>query len=172
MLTPAPGAPVRPIPGPGFIAACAVSTWVDSHSSVVAGHLAWLLIGHAPARRQGETAENIEDGLLGMAAAMRLRPAEERVPHVGERLIMRRAVVALDYGHPEYVMRIPHPGDGWRAHAACGLPVCVALGLDPIPPGAGAEIIERYLHRGAADGRVLMGATGVRPKLQEIRCIN
>lgn len=157
---------VRPIPGPDFIARCTMTTWVDTDSSVMAGPLGWLLLGHAPLRTPDETPEGVTNGLLGMADAMRLRPAAQRVPHVGNLLIMRRDIVALDYGHPEYVMRIPEPGDQWRAHAALGRPVCIALGLDPIPPGAGAEIIDRYIQNGAATGRVHMGATGVRTRFR------
>jgi hypothetical protein len=121
--------------------------------------LAWLLLGHAPPRRPDETAEGIEDGPLGMAGAMRLRPAGERVPHVGDRLITRREIAALGYGHDEHVMRPPHPGNEWCVHAARGLPVRIALGLDPR-----ADAVDAYIRQAAARGTVLLGATGVRSR--------
>ena len=149
-----------PVPGPGFVAGCAVVSWLDVHS--VAGPIAYLLIGHLPPRRPGETAESIESGLLGMVDAMRLRPAAERVPAIGPRLVMRGPYVALDYGHPSYFMRIPTPPAEWRAHLAHGGAACLTIGLDPIAPGLGPDAFGAYISRIAATGRAYMGATGLR----------
>ncbi|WP_411141405.1 hypothetical protein [Streptomyces sp. x-80] len=123
--------------------------------------IAYVLIGHAPPRRPEETAA-IETGLLGMVDAMRLRPAAERVPHVGDRLTLRGPVVVLDYGHPACTMQLPATGDEWRAHVSAGGRVCLAIGLDPIPPGAGPDAVEAYLARVLATGRAYMGATTIR----------
>lgn len=154
------GLTIRAVPGPGFVAGCTVTTWLDDTSP--AGPVAYLLIGHAPARRANETAASIELGLLGMVDAMRLRPAAERVPAVGDRLVMRGPYVALDYGHPKFFMRIPSPGADWRAHLTYGGQACVTIGLDPIPPGAGPDAIGAYLDRVAATNRAYMGATALR----------
>ncbi|MGC0205209.1 hypothetical protein [Streptomyces levis] len=149
----------RAVPGPGFVAGCTVSTWLQT--GALAEPVAHVLIGHAPPRRAHEDALSVELGLLGMVDAMRLRPAPERVPHVGDRLIMRGPYVALDYGHPNLVMRLPAPQE-WRAHVNTGGPVCLTVALDPIPPGAGPDAVEAHLERVVAIGRAYMGATALR----------
>ncbi|MEU9306970.1 hypothetical protein [Streptomyces sp. NPDC048256] len=152
---------IRAVPGPGFVAGCTVSTWL--HASDALGiPVAYILLGHAPPRRPDETAETVEAGLLGMVDAMRLRPAAERVPIVGARLILRGPFVALDYGHPAYTMRLPATDDQWRAHVNAGGQVCLTIGLDPVPPGAGPDAVEAYLARIVATGRAYMGATAIR----------
>ncbi|WP_199825515.1 hypothetical protein VM636_13870 [Streptomyces sp. SCSIO 75703] len=121
-------------------------------------------MGHAPSRRPGETAETIETALMGMVDGTGLRPAAERGPIVGTRLLLRGPYVALDYGHPAYVMRIPAPGEEWRRHVTVSGRVCVTVGLDPIPPGAGPDALEAYLARVVTQGRASMGATTIRSR--------
>ncbi|MEV7996539.1 hypothetical protein AB0O67_33030 [Streptomyces sp. NPDC086077] len=147
----------RAVPGPGFAAGCTVSTWVRAGG--LAPPIAYVLIGHAPPRRPGETAETVAAGLMGMVDAMRLRPAAERVPIVGPRLLLRGPLVALDYGHPRFLMRLPGVGANWRRHVTAGGHACVTVGLDPIPPGAGPDAVEQYLERVVATNRAYMGAT-------------
>lgn len=151
----------RAVPGPGFVAGCTVSTWLDSVDAL-AVPVAYLLIGHAPPRRMNETPQNIEDGLMGMVDAMRLRPSAERVPMVGPRLILRGRFVLLDYGHPCFTMRLPATTPEWRAHVAAGGQVCLTVGLDEIPPGAGPDAVAAYVNRVCATGRAYMGATTFR----------
>jgi len=150
---------IRAVPGPGFVAGTVVTTWLDATS---AGPVAWLLVGHPGPRRPGETTDSIGTALLGMVDALQLSPATERVPFIGDRLILRGRITALDYGHPEYVLRVPAPGDRWREHVARGGNVCVVIGLDPIPPGAAQDGVDAYLRQGIARGLVMMGATRVR----------
>ncbi|MEU5136680.1 hypothetical protein [Streptomyces californicus] len=150
----------RAVPGPGFAAGCTVSTWV--HAGALADPVAYILLGHAPPRRPGETAETVEAGLMGMVDAMNLRPAAERVPIVGARLILRGPFVALDYGHPKFFMRLPTPDEEWRKHVSAGGLVCLTLALDPVPPGAGPDAVEAYLERVIATNRAYMGATTIR----------
>jgi hypothetical protein len=153
----------RAVPGPGFTAGCLVSTWFR-RESYGAPAVAYALIGHMPPRRPNETPETVEAGLLGMVDAMRLRPAAERVPHVGDRLIIRGPYVVLDYGHPEYTLRLPTPGAEWRTHVTAGGQVCVTISLDPLPPGAGPDAVEAHLGRAIAAGRAYMGATTLRAR--------
>ncbi|MFH8407962.1 hypothetical protein ACH4FX_24660 [Streptomyces sp. NPDC018019] len=40
--------------------------------------------------------------------------------------------------------------------------MCLVLGLDATAPGAGPDVIERYLRRATSRGRTLLGATAVR----------
>lgn len=151
----------RAVPGPGFVAGCTISTWYHADQFGTPA-VAYALIGHAPARRPDETPETIAAGLLGMVDAMRLQPASDRVPHVGDRLIMRGPYVALDYGHPEWTMRLPTPGQEWQTHAAAGGLVCLTISLDPLPPGAGRDAVEAHLERSVATGTAFMGATAIR----------
>ncbi|MFD4371482.1 hypothetical protein ACFWPY_07805 [Streptomyces sp. NPDC058527] len=160
--TPSAGLSFRAVPGPGFAAGCSVITWVDEGLFEV--RIAYILIGHVPPRRTGETAESVEDGLMGLVDGMALRPAAERVPILGARVVLRGPLVALDYGHPEYLLRLPNTGAEWRAHVGRGGPVCVTVGLDPIPPGAGPDAISSYLDRVTATGRAYMGATTARAR--------
>ncbi|MFG2226042.1 hypothetical protein [Streptomyces sp. NPDC048644] len=151
---------IRPVPGPAFLAGVAVSTWLDTASP--ADPVGALLIGHVHPQLGGHTVAAIETALLGLAEAMTLRPVTEPMPDIGTRVLMRGPMVALDYGHPAYTLRLPSPGPGWQAHVAAGGPVCLTLGLDPLPPGAGPDSIGAYLHRTAATGRAYRGMTALR----------
>ncbi|MFD7067153.1 hypothetical protein ACFV97_07900 [Streptomyces sp. NPDC059913] len=150
----------RAVPGPGFVTGCMLTTWLDDSDPYQS--VAYVLIGHPPPRRVNETPESIESGLMGMVDAMRLRPGFEHVPWVGERLIARGPYVALDYGHPEYFMRLPVPDGYWRQHIEARGQACVTIGLDPMPPGAGPDQVEAYLRRVVATSRAYMGVTAVR----------
>ncbi|MFE4910430.1 hypothetical protein ACFRCX_02535 [Streptomyces sp. NPDC056652] len=149
------------VPGAGFVAGCVVSTWLDV---TPAGPVAWLLLGHPPPRRPGETAGNVEAGLRSVAAAMGLRRAVGTVPYVGERLLIRGPITALDYGHHDCLLRLPDPGPRWRAHLTGGGLACITLGLDSMPLGASRDAIGMYIRRSASAGRALVGATGVRTR--------
>ncbi|WP_050514813.1 hypothetical protein [Streptomyces rimosus] len=152
--------PVRPAPGPGFIAGVVTSTWLDTASP--AGHVAWLLMAHPSPRRPGETAQGIEDQILGIADALGLRTASRRLTVIGDRLSVRGPRLVLDYGHPRFALRVPNPSPRWLDHILHGGYVCLALGLDPVPPGAGPDAIEAYLRRSFTRDRVFVGVTGVR----------
>ncbi|MFB8415459.1 hypothetical protein ACFC63_08080 [Streptomyces albidoflavus] len=140
-----------------------MSTWIDS-GGLASVPIAHLLIGHHPPRRGCDTVDTIEAGLLGMADAMHLRPAAERVPHIGDRLVARGRFVVLDYGHPEYSLRLPSPNRLWRSHLDSRGPVCLTIGLDPMPPGMGEDAIRDYLIRTSTAGRAYMGATSLRTR--------
>ncbi|MFE0762636.1 hypothetical protein [Streptomyces smyrnaeus] len=159
MLTPEP-VTIRAVPGPGFIAGCTVTTWLQPQSP--AGPLALLLLGHAPARRPGETPESVETGLLGIVDALGLRPPADPLPDIGARLTLSGGMVALDIGHPAYSLRLPPTGRDWRAHLADGGAACLLIGLDPIPPGAGPDAIDAYVSRTTATDRARIGATRLR----------
>ncbi|MEV7281027.1 hypothetical protein [Streptomyces sp. NPDC093111] len=149
----------RPIPGPGFVATLLTSTWLTTPED--ADPLGWLLVAHAGARRAGETPQSVEASLMGMAETLCLAPAARTLRNCGERLIVRAGAAALHYGHPTTVLRLSHTARSWMTHVSRGGPVVIALGLDPIPPGAGRDAVEEYLHRAARAGRVHLGATGL-----------
>lgn len=100
---------IRAIPGPGFVATLLVSSWLDTVRG--AGEaVPWLLLGHAGPRRNGETLETVEDGLLGMVAAMRLSPAAERVLTIGARLLIGGALRPSTTGTPRAYSGFPRRG--------------------------------------------------------------
>ncbi|MER8042604.1 hypothetical protein [Streptomyces sp. NPDC094032] len=156
--------PIRAVPGLGFVAGCVISTWIDAATLATRTPVAYILIAHVPPRRPGETTESIEEGLMGMVDGMKLRPASERVPITGARLGIRGPFVALDYGNPGGTIRLPRTEEAWRAHALRGSPVCIAVGLDPIPPGASQDTVGDYLARVSAADRLYLGATTVRAR--------
>ncbi|MFD7070645.1 hypothetical protein ACFV97_25820 [Streptomyces sp. NPDC059913] len=151
----------RAVPGAGFIASCTVATWVY-HGSVFDLPIAHLLVGHEAPRRPGETSETIEIALMGMVDAMGLRPAADPIPAVGPRILMRRDAAVLDYGHPQCHLRLPTPERLWIDHVAVGGAVCLTVGLDPLPPGAGPDAVAAYAARVAVTGRAYMGAISER----------
>lgn len=154
---------IRPIPGPGFVARLLVSSWVDPMRDSDAP-VPFMLIGHPGPRHPGETTESVERGLLGMADAMRLSPASDRVPHIGPRLLIGGRVTALDYGHPSFFFRVPSPSARWRELVARGQLACMTLCLDPVPFGAGPDGTEAFIGRSIANGRALMGAVSARTR--------
>ncbi|MFF2651640.1 hypothetical protein [Streptomyces sp. NPDC058045] len=150
---------IRAVPGPEFVPGCTVRTWLDV---TPVGPMAHILIGHRPPRRPRETAKGIEASLMGMVDGMRLRPSAERLSSVGAHLLIRSPHVALDYGHPQYLMGLAATTPEWRSHIASGWPTCVTIGLDPIPPGAGPDALDQYVERILATNRAHMGVTTVR----------
>ncbi|MHA4813670.1 hypothetical protein ACXZ65_04840 [Streptomyces aculeolatus] len=150
-------------PGPEFISALVAATWLDARHAV---SVVWLLIGHPGPRHPRQTRSGIEAELLALAGAMGLAPAAEQMPDIGDRLHFDGRVVALDYGHRFYSLHLPRPRISWREHVTRGGPGCVALGLDPLPRGAGSEAVAPYLSRPGADTRVLFGAITARTRQQ------
>ncbi|GCD45299.1 hypothetical protein [Streptomyces paromomycinus] len=152
--------PDRPVPGPGFITGVVTSTWLDTTSP--AGPVAWLLMAHPVPRRPGETAQGIENQLLCIAGELGLRTASQRMTVIGDRLSVHGPHLVLDYGHPRFALRVPSPSTRWLRHVLHGGHGCLALGLDPVPPGVGPDVIEAYLCRSVTRDRVFVGVTGVR----------
>ncbi|WP_075738519.1 ATP-binding protein [Streptomyces acidiscabies] len=150
-------APQAPAPGPDFIAGLTVLTWLDF---APAGTTPWLLIGHPPPHHPTETTESIANGLRALGTALQLRPTTERVPDIGNRLRLGGRTVALDYGHDHYLLHVPDADEKWRTHIAQGNRVHLAVYLDALSVRIGIEDAARLIQH--TDGRVLMGATGVR----------
>ncbi|MEU4209934.1 hypothetical protein AB0F13_08030 [Streptomyces sp. NPDC026206] len=144
---------------PGLLCSVVVSTWAEV---TAAGPVAFLLIGHPPARRQGETAESIEQQMLGLSAALDLTEPSETLRHVGNRVILLGTSGALlTIAGAPYSLRLPPVGAEWSRMVSEGAPVCILLGLDPIPPHTDEKATQEYLGRGLLSGRVRMGATAV-----------
>ncbi|MFI9724522.1 hypothetical protein ACIHFE_33670 [Streptomyces sp. NPDC052396] len=147
------------VPGvtPGLLCSVVVSTWVED---TTAGPVAFLLIGHPPARRQGETAESVEQQMLGLSAALDLAEPAENIRHVGNRvLLLGSSGALLTIAGAPYSLRLPSVGAEWSRMVGEGCPVCILLGLDPISPHTPERATQEYLGAALATGRLRMGAT-------------
>ncbi|MER7960023.1 hypothetical protein [Streptomyces sp. NPDC096030] len=166
-----------PPPGPDQLHRIAVVPWIDRSSAT--GPYCRLLLAHDPPQT-GEPLENIEHIMLGLAAGLRLAPAQEGSRYVGPLLYMRRgattvggfdqerilhvpgrSVVVLNYGHEDCVLRVPDGGPDWSAMAARLTHVQIAVGLDPHSAAAGDDAVS-YLRRSRDLGRLWVGIAGVR----------
>lgn len=141
----------------GLLHSVVVSTWVEG---TAAGPVAFLLIGHPPVRRQGETAESIERQMLGLSAALDLTGPSEPMRHVGSCVVLLGTSGALlsITGAP-YSLRLPPVGAEWSRVVSEGAPVCILLGLDPIPLYSDEKATKEHLGLWLAHDRIRMGAT-------------
>ncbi|MEU8539487.1 hypothetical protein AB0C52_05705 [Streptomyces sp. NPDC048717] len=149
----------RPAPDAGFVSTLLTSTWVDRATDGVP--LVWLSLAYPDSGLSDWTTE-IESRLLGLAESLGLALASKPLPDTGGRVILRAGTAALYYGHPTAVLRLPHTSRRWMSHVAHGGAVVLALGLDPIPPGADRDGIEEYLLRSGEADRLYMGMAGLR----------
>lgn len=154
MLT-APEAPTFAPPTAGLLATVQVMAWIDVAAS---SPLAFLLLAHPPARRGKETAETIAAGMRGLADALDLAPASDKLPDVGQRLLIQGpGAVLLDVRGCEFMLRAP-VGPRWGTFVALGGPVVIALGLDPLANGT-QQAVEAYLAASTRADRLLLGTT-------------
>ncbi|WP_432092198.1 hypothetical protein [Streptomyces sp. bgisy100] len=150
--------PTAPLPGADFLARVTVATWLLAPPNGLPSPI--LLVTH-PEPQEQEGSAGIDSGMRAIAAGLGLTPPNECVTTSGSPLVMRRDAVALDYGHDDYLLRVPPPGAQWR-RAAQAAGVGITLGLDPLPAGSSQWQTEAYLYRATQAGRVLIGVTGVR----------
>ncbi|GGT53313.1 hypothetical protein GCM10014713_53910 [Streptomyces purpureus] len=143
------------LPDPPALEHLAVSTWID------AGLVprACMLIAYDPLAGGASPRDPLRL-LLGLARGLGLSSGREPATQVGGLVSVSDAAVALDYGHPEYLMTVPWPGPRWRELSRVTRRVHIALGLDPLPAGSGMDEISAYLARTSATGRLWRG-TGV-----------
>ncbi|MFI1018034.1 hypothetical protein [Streptomyces sp. NPDC020965] len=132
--------PLRP--GPGFIAEVVASTWLD-------GSTARILIGHPGVQRPGQTAAEIDRSLRGLAHGLGLTSAEVS-SHA--RLIVNHRFTALDYGHPDVMMRVPDPGPHWQSLVTRTRRTDLTIGFAPLLPGMNQNAIHTYLARATTVG--------------------
>lgn len=133
-------------PGAEFLGGIGVSSWVEPRG----GQYPCLLVtGQAP---------EAERGLRVVARRMLLAPVAARPVRVGlGRLYLCGGVVAVDYGHPDCLLRVPRPGPWWLSRAAALGAVRVTVGLDPLRAGAGRDEVGAYLERVSRSGRGFVG---------------
>ena len=143
-----------------------VLTWVQSAAPGRSGSTAFALIT-PPAAADGGPPVAATD-MRTLAHTLRLAPAQSRAPDLGARVVVERAPkspgarqilpplhVWLQF--PRSPAQLLLPGSvAWKAQVNAGRPICLLVGLDPLPAG-----VERrqYLARALSGGRVLMGRT-------------
>ncbi|WP_079150451.1 hypothetical protein [Streptomyces hygroscopicus] len=146
-------------PGPGFVATVAAATGIHRRGDLA---VAQLLITHPGPRRQGETAETVENGMRQLATALRLGPGHQDPPVIGAQLMTSRGHVALDYSHEQYVMTIPQPSQDWLALVAVGAACRVCLMISPLPLAADQAATDAHLRASLARGQLMWGTTFAR----------
>jgi hypothetical protein len=146
-------------PGPGFVAGIAAATGIHQTPEY---EIAQLLITHPGPRRANETTKNVEHGMRRLATALHLGPGAGSPPVIGPRIIMRRGVTALDYGHDQYVMTIPSPTQDWVALVGSGALCRVCLVFAPLSLTADQAEADAHIRDSLACGAVMWGTTYAR----------
>lgn len=146
-------------PGPGFVATVAAATGIHRTNAF---KVAQLFITHPGPRRPNETTETVRDGMRRLATALRLGPGDQEPPVIGAQLVIRREVVALDYGHDQYMMTIPPPSEDWIALVGHGAPCRICLVIAPLALAAGKEESDAHVRASLARGELMWGTTFAR----------
>lgn len=146
-------------PGPGFVATVAAVTAIHQADGY---DLAQLLITHPGPRWANETPETVEDGMRRLATALHLGPCDADPPMIGGRLLVRRTLAALDYGHDEYMMTIPTPSQNWLTLVSHGALCRICVAFPPLPLGADQDETDEHLRKSFALGLVRWGTTYAR----------
>lgn len=136
------------VPTAEFFGSLVVST-VLQRTSV--GLAAFVVVGHPVA------GAGCEPQLVGLAGALGLRPSSERLASAGRRVVVCGSRVLLVPDRVDRLLGLPPVGERWLRFVAEGGPVCVVLGLDPLPPDADRPALRRYLADAAAHGRAHLG---------------
>ncbi|KUL26652.1 hypothetical protein ADL12_32380 [Streptomyces regalis] len=148
--------PASVAPSAGLLASVAAWFWIDLTQ---AGHVAFLLIAHPPERRPDESPQEIEARMRGLADALTLAAPHKPLPHIGPRLFMHRSADALlSLDDCDYLLRVPIGGE-WARFACAGGTVTIAVGLDPLGPGAPLAVVDAYVTERVIEGRLYLGKT-------------
>ncbi|QNP69174.1 hypothetical protein IAG44_06765 [Streptomyces roseirectus] len=143
-------------PGPGFIASVTVASAIHHAEGY---DVAQLLITHPGPRRPNETLETVEDGMRRLAASLHLGPADQPPPTIGKRIMIRRMLVTLDYGHDRYVMTLPTPSRDWLTLVERGELCRVSLVIAPLELGVDQAQHNAHLAESLARGLAMWGTT-------------
>lgn len=96
-----------PPPTAGLLASLGVWFWIDLTE---AGHVAFVLLAHPPARREAESPESIEGDMRGLATALSLADPSARLPDIGPRLVVHGRSALLSLDGCQAALHVP----GWR----------------------------------------------------------
>ncbi|WP_406321069.1 hypothetical protein [Streptomyces sp. NBC_00519] len=154
-------------PSAGLLASVVMATWLEQ---TAAGPVAFLLIAHPPIRRQNETEERIEQQMRGLAEALGLGESHDKMRDAGPRVWLRgQSGAAISLDGTRLAVQLPPVGTQWSTFVAAGGPVCIVVGLDPLPAGAPREVVEQYLADALSYGRSLIGSAAAAPECATIR---
>ncbi|MFJ3926145.1 hypothetical protein [Streptomyces sp. NPDC090022] len=116
-------------PGPAFLAEVAVSYALGTDGR------AYAMLGHPEAHARRAT--SVERHLRGIAAGLGLHQGET-YPPTQHLLYHARGTWALDYGHPDTLLRLPEPPPAWalrtQTYRAAHIGVCLDPALPPSRP--------------------------------------
>lgn len=149
-------------PTAGLLTSAGVTTWLQQTTS---GPVAFVLLAHPPARRQNETEDGIAQQMRGLGEALGLGETVGKMKDAGHRVWLRgqsAAAITLDDTH--LAVQLPPVSPQWSRFVAEGGPVCIVVGLDPLPTGATQDVIEWYLADVVSHGRSLIGSAEVVPE--------
>lgn len=146
-------------PTPGLLASLGVRIWADHGPD--GSQFAALLLTHPPARRRGESDEQIERDMQIVADALGALPCEAQLPFVGDRVALRDGglmIVRLDgAGHVLRVRKLERLAPMLDALGQ----VVIVVGLDPLDPLAYGDEIDRYIEHTGAANRLRCALAGV-----------
>lgn len=146
-------------PSAGLLASLGVWFWIDLTD---AGHVAFLLLAHPPARRENETRESIEGAMRGLASALSLADASARLPDIGPRLVVHGRSAFLSVDGCRATVHVPVSAE-WSQFVSYGATVAVGVGLDPLAPRTSFDTVMPYVSEGAQHGRLFLGKTWAEP---------
>jgi hypothetical protein len=137
-------------PTAGLIASLGVRPWIDHTAD--GRNFAPALITHRPGRRDSDTPEVIEARMMGVADALGAVPGDRPLPDVGQRVRVHRGVVLVRLDGTPHALSVRAPRWG-QIITGLGL-VLLAVGLDPLSPGAYGAEIDEYIEHAGASGRI------------------
>ncbi|MFD3558239.1 hypothetical protein ACFWVU_01005 [Streptomyces sp. NPDC058686] len=138
------------VPTPGLIASLSVRPWID-HTTDGTG-FAPVLITHPPARRDADSAAAIGQRMLSVARALGAMPPRATLPNVGARVAVHNGVVLVRLDGSEHMLTL-RVGRWAQVIVELGQ-VLLAVGLDPLPPGACSADVDEYIECSGKAGRL------------------
>ncbi|MFF1356004.1 hypothetical protein [Streptomyces sp. NPDC058297] len=147
---PISAAPTPRVPTPGLIASLSVRPWID-HTADGTG-FAPVLITHPPARRDADTAAAISQRMLSVARALGAAPPRATLPYVGERVAVHNGIVLVRLDGSEHMLTM-RAGRWAQVIVEIGQ-VLLAVGLDPLSPGACGADVDEYIECSGKAGRL------------------
>jgi hypothetical protein len=146
--------PALETPTREFVSSLHVCTWMEVTG---AGPIAVVLI--TPPAAGSDAMTN------GLAAALSLRPTRSRYGDAGERVILRNSMPpALKLDRLPFGLLLPPVPMAWEDFVMADGPVCIAVGLDPLPPDADHTAARRYRSAATGRGRIHVGIATLAPE--------
>ncbi|MFF1400926.1 hypothetical protein ACFVZD_45310 [Streptomyces sp. NPDC058287] len=137
-------------PSAGLIASLSVRPWID-HTADGKG-FAPVLITHPPGRHDADTAVAIEHRMHCVARSLGAAPPWATLPNVGERVAVHSGVVLVRLDGCDHMLTM-RAGRWAQVIVELGQ-VLLAVGLDPLSPGACGADVDEYIECSGKSGRL------------------